>query len=220
MHEAITLAERPWRHATDAGAVVLALLRHGQTAWNAEQRFLGRTDIPLDETGHAQARRLAAAIPGPLAAGYSSPLSRALETARAVLPDPRVIDDLAELHQGELEGLDGPTAFARYPGFFEDWARDPATALVPGGETLVQLQQRAVRAIEDIASQHEPGQVVGVFTHQMVIATVSCAILDEPLANWRRHRVQNAGLTAVAWRPDGWQVVVQRVDLGGEALDA
>jgi broad specificity phosphatase PhoE len=196
--------------------VVLVLLRHGQTAWNAEQRFLGRSDVPLDAVGLAQARRLAAALPGPLAASYSSPLSRALETARAVAPDPVVLDDLAELNQGELEGLDGPTAFARYPEFFAAWADDPATARVPGGETLESLQARAVRTIDAIADRHEPGDVVGVFTHQMVIATVSCAILGDPLAAWRQHRVQNAGLTAIAWGPGGWEVVVQRVDLAAE----
>ena len=205
---------RPWEHASAQGQVVLFLVRHGQTAWNATRRFVGRTDVPLDEVGLAQAERAARALPRPFAGVYSSPLRRALDTARAVQPAPTVIDDLAELDQGELEGLDGPTAFQRFPEFFALWQQDPSGALVPGGESLVALQERALGALHDIAARHQPGEVIGVYTHQMVIASVTCFARSEPLASWRQHRVGNAHGTALAWTPEGPRVIVQRVELG------
>jgi len=207
----------PWEHARTQGEVVLVLVRHGQTAWNATRRFLGRTDVPLDATGLAQARRAAAALPEPLSAVYSSPLSRALRTARAVVDDPVVVEDLAELNQGALEGLDGPTAIQRFPDFFRAWAEDPEHATVPGGERLRDLQDRVLAAMGGIARRHEPGEVVGVYTHQMVIASATCAARGEPLVRWRDNRVGNTHMTALAWVAGAPRVVVQRVPLGDDA---
>lgn len=202
---------------------MLVLVRHGQTAWNASRRFLGQTDIPLDTLGLDQARRAAARLVHPLAGVYSSPLSRALDTARALHPDPVVVDGLAELHQGELEGLDGPTALARFPDFFQAWMRDPAAVRVPGGEGLTELRDRALRALGDIASRHRGGEVVAVFTHQMVIATTTCAARGLPLSAWREQRVGNTHATALAWEQGQPRVVGQRIPLGedpsGEGSD-
>lgn len=180
-------------------AVVLVLIRHGRTEWNATRRFVGRTDVPLDGVGTEQAHQLATLLPGPLDAAYSSPLQRALDTARAIVDDLVVIDDLAELDQGALEGLDASDAFARFPEFFASWAEDPEHAHVPGGETLGALRDRSLRALDGIAARHSPGQVIGVFTHQMVIASTTCAVDGRSLRDWRRYRVGNTGLSAVAW---------------------
>lgn len=210
---------RPWEDAAAQQRVVLLLVRHGQTEWNATHRFVGKTDVPLDDVGRAQARLAAARLPGPLAGVYSSPLSRALHTAKAVHPDPTLVPGLAELDQGDLEGLDGPTALRRYPDFFKHWSEDPATATVPGGERLTDLVQRVLPSLAHIASQHRAGEVVGVYTHQMVISTATCTAHGHPLSRWREHRVGNAHGTAVAWSPEGLQVVVQRVPYGDDTED-
>ena len=98
----------------------------------------GDAPSPVGEIGgwdQVLAARLAARLRGvPRAALYASPLARARQTAEA-LGDPLTLDDqLMELHQGELEGLDGPTAFARFPEVFAAWMSDPASAVIPGGE--------------------------------------------------------------------------------------
>jgi broad specificity phosphatase PhoE len=196
----------------EPGGVVLCLVRHGQTSWNASGRFLGRSDLPLDEVGSGQVSALSSAVGGRFTAVYASPLRRARDTALALHAAPRVVEALAELDQGHLEGLDGPTAMARFPEFFAQWARDPATAVVPGGELLGALQRRVVHALGAIASAHRPGEVVGVVTHQLAIASTACAVAREPLARWREHRVGNAQMTVLWAGGDRWRILGERID--------
>lgn len=174
--------------------VELVLVRHGRTAWNAERRFLGCTDLPLDDVGLAEAATLPAR-PGllPLTAVYASPLQRALQTARALDPAPRVHPDLREMHQGELEGLHGEEAIARFLPFFERWVEDPTGVVPPGGEALDAVQARAWAAVCAIAAAHVPGDRVALVTHQMVIAAVCTAAAGAPLRDWRGYGVPNVG---------------------------
>lgn len=193
----------PLQEALRRGARVVALVRHGQTAWNASRRFLGRTDVPLDAIGHAQARALAAAWPHPFDRVVSSPLSRASGTAGYLAAQHDRIDDLQELHQGELEGLHGEEALRRYADFFARWQADPTGLVVPGGESLDQCQERGMAAVEGLLAEAAPGELVGAFTHQMVIATVACRLAGEPLTAWRDHRVGNTMATLLARERDG-----------------
>ena len=88
----------------------ILLVRHGRTGWNDAHRFQGRTDIPLNEAGLAQAERLAERLaPWPLDAVWSSPLLRTRQTAAAVASrhgmEPRVLDELVEVNFGPWEGM-------------------------------------------------------------------------------------------------------------------
>ena len=140
-------------------SVHLHLVRHCQTAWNVEGRFLGCTDLPLTEAGHAQAALLIAAFARiPLAAIYASDLQRAVTTAAPIaaahgLPvqtDAR----LREMHQGELEGFTGKEIRPRHADFFAAWEANPADVVVPGGESLRQMLARASAAIREIVAAH------------------------------------------------------------------
>jgi broad specificity phosphatase PhoE len=207
--------ELPWRSAHESQRLVVVLVRHGQTEWNASKRFLGRTDIPLDEVGLAQAHALAQALPKRFDAAYTSPLSRAARTAEVVFgPHACAVPDFQELSQGELEGLTGPQAFAAHASFFEQWKSDPADVHVPGGESLRELQVRATRSLNDLAKNHVAGQVIGVFTHQMVIATLTCAAVEEPLSRWREHCVPNTAMTVLANGGSGWQLLASGLSAG------
>lgn len=181
-----------WRPLERAGRTPVLLIRHGQTAWNAQRRFLGQSDIPLDEVGTAQAATLARWLrPLPFQALHSSPLARAWQTAEAVgegrphgppIPAP----GLAELNQGELEGLPGSALPERFPTFLQAWIDDPENACVPGGETLGRCRDRAVEALENIAGAYVPGPPVAVVAHKMVISTLVCTVLDLPLRHYTR----------------------------------
>lgn len=195
VQDARTRAASLW--SAEADGPILVLVRHGRTDWNATGRFVGRTDVPLDTIGHRQARLLAERLPGPFTAAYASPLRRARDTARPVHDPADVVEALAELDQGALEGLDGPTAIGRFPEFFHAFKADPGRARVPGGETLGELRDRAMDAVHRVAREHGPGERIALFTHQMVISSLTCAALGRPLTAWRDHRVGNAAFTAL-----------------------
>ncbi|MEQ1503236.1 MAG: histidine phosphatase family protein [Myxococcota bacterium] len=194
---------------------MVVLVRHGRTAWNLERRFLGATDLPLDEVGRAEAVALGRAAGGRFDAVYASPLVRALDTARALAPpEPAVVDGLRELGHGALEGLEGTEAIALHPAFFRAFVDDPTHVRLPGGgETFAEVRDRALSALAGILASHRPGERVAVVTHQVVIATVTSAILGVPLAGWRSQTIPNGAAVALGW--DGrWSIAVPRWQAG------
>lgn len=138
----------------------IVLVRHGETDWNYSGRYQGQTDIPLNETGLAQAAIVAGVIAsdGPWDAIVSSPLSRARQTAEAIaaaigISVTRFDDDLRERAYGVAEGTTLAERLERWPG--NDW---------PGLEPYEAMQQRGVAALERVAATH-PGKRVLVVCH-------------------------------------------------------
>lgn len=173
--------------------LTLFLIRHGQTAWNTERRFLGRTDIPLDETGHAQAAALAASL-GTFDQVWSSPSARAMQTAERLGP-PRAHPGLLEMDMGALEGLDGP-AFARnYPDLLDGWRTDPSRIVIPGGETLAEVQTRIHGAWQEITAH--PAERVAVVTHQLALASLLCTLAGRPLHEFRTYTHLNTAYSVL-----------------------
>jgi probable phosphoglycerate mutase len=139
------------------------LWRHGQTTWNVERRFQGQTDIPLDETGEAQAeytaRRLATLRPDAI---FSSDLARAQQTAEAlskltgltIAPD----KDLRERFGGAWEGLSDQEIRERYPA-------ERATWNPPNGEPTAAVADRVAAAFIRIAGTLDRGQLAVVVSH-------------------------------------------------------
>ena len=165
------------------------LVRHGQTAWNAERRILGRSDVPLDDTGRAQARALAGVWPhdGGRVHLVSSPLARARATADALAERvgvlPELVPDLTEQDQGELEGLPAQELATRHAALLSAWRDDPGAVTLPGGEGMAAVQARGLAALGTLTARTE-GTLV-VVTHQIWISAVLCGIAGEPLARWR-----------------------------------
>lgn len=192
-------------------AVELILIRHGRTSWNAEGRFLGRTDIPLDEVGLAQAAALAQ---DPelvhVDAVYASPLARAADTARALGRPVTLVPGLREMEQGELEGLDFASALSTHGAFLRAWRVDPTGVCVPGGESLDQVRDRGLAALGAIAAAHQPGQRVVVVSHQMVLASVCSALAEAPLVGWRSFTLEHVGRHRVHAVQGGMRLVTQR----------
>jgi broad specificity phosphatase PhoE len=172
----------------------VTLVRHGRTEWNRVERFRGRADLPLDETGMAQARATArrlAAGPPPQAV-YSSPLSRARQTAEAIaaafgLPV-RVQEALADIDYGQWQGLTPAQVKERWPGLYEEWLQAPQRARIPGGESLRRLRRRAMAGVTELCRRHDGGAVVLV-AHTVVNRIILLGILG--LGNerfWRLHQ--------------------------------
>jgi phosphoserine phosphatase len=126
----------------------LTLVRHGATAWNEDGLCLGRRDIPLSATGRRQAECLRAALSGErFDRVFSSPLSRAVETARLLGHEPEILDDLAEIDRGAWEGLLPDAIRKRDAALHARWYDDPKGLAMPGGEAFDHLWERAGRAL-------------------------------------------------------------------------
>ena len=179
----------------------LLLVRHGQTAWNIQRRVLGRTDIPLDETGTAQAIDLPGRI-GPVLAVWSSPLARARQTAEPLATAtgvPVLFDhDLIEMDQGELEGLGDVDLLALHGDLVQAWRADPGGLRLPGGETMDEVADRALAALNRIVG-HNPTGRTAVVTHQLVLAATLCRLQGLPLSRWRHHTHPNTAWAEIEW---------------------
>lgn len=134
----------------------IILVRHGQTEWNRIERFRGRADVPLNETGLAQAEAAGERVAQtwqPVAV-YTSPLSRSVKTAQAIakhfnLPV-QIHPGLADIDYGEWQGLTPEEASQRWPEQIDAWYQHPEQAQIPGGETLADLRQRAMETVIDL----------------------------------------------------------------------
>jgi uncharacterized phosphatase len=136
----------------------ILLARHGETDWNREGRFQGHADPPLNRTGRAQAVDLSVALMAEeLAAVYSSPLQRALETAEVIAAshglEPVPVDGLREVDVGSWSGLTRAEIDERFPGHERH-----------DGETREAHSARVVAALEQIAHTH-PGERILVVSH-------------------------------------------------------
>ncbi len=177
------------------------LLRHAETTWNAARRFQGTHDSPLSEQGRRQVRSLVGVLRQlPLAAVYSSPLQRAQETAQALAEAhglPLVLaDGLRELHMGEWEDRLLDDLAVEDAERLQAWWDSPHTVRMPGGESLLEVQDRAVRAFWDLAARHE-GQTIALVAHGGVNKTVLLALLGAPLASYWRIRQSNACINMI-----------------------
>jgi len=187
-------------------------LRHGETEWNAEGRLCGSTDVPLSDAGRHQARLLAMRFESiPIDAVYSSPLGRALETARivgdAVGRDLIVDHRLTELNYGNWEGSTFDEIRRNSPAIYRAWDADPATNAPPGGETGVQLIERVTPFLADVARRHPSGHVV-VACHKSVCRLLACHLMGLPLSEYRRQiPMQNAAMNIFEAIEGKWQVV-------------
>ena len=180
----------------------LYLVRHGETEWNATQRVQGVSDIPLSETGRAQARAVADALgERTLTAVYSSDLSRASETADHIAAahglSVQLRPALREMHQGELEGMVFADVMRDYPDLMSAWMESPADVVMPGGgESLQQVHDRAWPVLEDIIAAHDSGRVA-IVSHALTLRSILTEVLGLPLNQCRSFHIDTAGVTHV-----------------------
>lgn len=187
--------------------VRLILIRHGHVAGNtlSEARVNGWTECPLSPLGRRQARALRhrLALEPPAAALYSSPLQRAVDTARALAGLPlgplRLLPELREMYCGEIDGLPAPEAQQRYPHLWEaNQRQDDEDLHWPGGETYREFRQRCLTGLRRIVQTH-PGERAVVVTHAGVISQILGAIHGLHSAQWASFRPGNGSLTEVEW---------------------
>jgi 2,3-bisphosphoglycerate-dependent phosphoglycerate mutase len=167
----------------------LTLVRHGRTIWHAENRYAGVSDVPLDETGRAQAVALAGwARRQRFDALVCSPVPRAVATAAPVAAalgiEPEVVADLREVDFGIAEGRTLAELRVSHPDAAAAFVADPVAHLFPGAEPPAAAAERAVGALRGVAERHR-GRSVLVVAHNTLLRLALCAWLGIPLAHYR-----------------------------------
>lgn len=201
----------------------IVAVRHGRTAWNAEQRLQGHLDVPLDALGRAQAVRLAAALAEEgLAAIYSSDLRRAHDTAAPLaaatgLPvgtDPA----LRERSFGRLEGATYAEIERDWPEDALRWRRRDPDFGPGGGESLNAFYARTVAAVGAIAARHA-GEAIAVFAHGGVLDCLYRAATRMDLRAPRSWQLGNAAINRLLHHGEGFVVVGWNDDAHLAGLD-
>ena len=192
-------------------------IRHGETAWNRDTRIQGQLDIGLNERGRAQAEAVAEALRGePLAAIYSSDLSRARETAQAIANAagaPLHLDNqLRERAFGHFQGKTWAEIAEHWPEDSLRWRQRDLDLAPGGGESLPVLYERCIGAVLRIAAAH-PGEAIAIVAHGGVMDCIYRAGTRQSLQAARAWQLGNAtinrllytgeGLVVTGWNDDG-----------------
>ena len=159
----------------------LFLVRHGATAATEEDRFSGSTGAELSEQGRWQAARLGERLSQEnITAIYSSPLSRALETARIVAGhcrlEPVICDGLREIGHGHWEGMKREDVERQFGAEYAAWEANPFAFAPEGGESGVAVLARALPVIREIVAAHRGGQML-VVSHKATLRLVLSSVL-------------------------------------------
>ena len=198
----------------------LLLIRHGETAWNAEHRIQGQLDVPLSPLGILQSARLAECLANePIDAVYSSEQSRAWLTAAPlaarlgleVIAEPR----LRERSFGIFEGLTLDEIAARYPAEFFKWRERDPTWRPEGGESGQQLIDRVMSAVTEIGSRHA-NQTVALISHGGVLDVVYRAARVLQWHAPREHQMLNAAVNRLTASASASAPIALSIDLWGD----
>jgi probable phosphoglycerate mutase len=178
----------------------ILLIRHGQTAWNREERFRGQVDLPLDDLGLKQAEAVGQRVASdwkPYAI-YASSLQRTLQTAAAVARacGLRAIihDSLLDIDYGAFAGLTPAEAADHYPDLARAWRQAPHTVHFPDGESLADVRGRAEAALGEFIAKH-PDQTVVLVTHVVVCRLLLCSLLGLDSSHFWQFQPATASLS-------------------------
>ncbi|MEV0346696.1 histidine phosphatase family protein [Nonomuraea sp. NPDC050680] len=192
----------------------IALVRHGESVWHAENRYAGLSDIELTPRGLDQAGQLASwAGRAGLSAVWASTLSRArvtaIASAEAAGVELRVDERLRELDFGQADGLTAAEMRERFPEARAAFEAGPATNPLPGGEDPKLAADRFTECLRDIAAA-QPDSRVMVVAHTTVIRIALCRLMGVPLDEYRRlfPKLDNCAITEI--RPRDGQVAILR----------
>ncbi len=187
-------------------------IRPGETEWNRLGRWQGWVAVPLNEHGRRQARQLALYIRNiGMAALYTSDLKRALETAEILAQElgfaPVLDSRLRERNIGAWQGLTLEEMCAWYPDEYARALENPAAFKVPGGESRLDVLERALQAFNGILAQ-DNGETVGIISHTTAIHALLHHLIPECRAN--EIAVSNMSVTTIV-RDDGdqWHLVAR-----------
>ena len=180
----------------------IILVRHGETEWNLAEIFRGRIDVGLNETGVKQAELLAEYLSDvKIESIYSSPLKRAVKTAEAIAGyhriDIKITPGLIDFNFGEWQGLPHQEVQKRYKELYTEWLNNPHQVVIPGGESLNDVRQRAIAAVDDAIAKYK-GTVILV-SHRVVNKVLICALLGLDNSHFWQIRQDTCSITSFSY---------------------
>jgi len=166
--------------------IKLILIRHPETDWNKQKRYMGRADIPLNSRGRKQARIISNYLKKEkVSVVYSSGLKRALETAELIAKthNLKVKEDerLNETDFGQWEGMTFKQIQKRYPGLAKKFLSNLLKLKIPGGESFSEFKNRISASLKEILAE-EQGNVV-IIAHGGVNRVIICELLKIPFSH-------------------------------------
>ncbi|HBU29532.1 MAG: phosphoglycerate kinase [Thiobacillus sp. GWE1_62_9] len=188
----------------------ICLIRHGETRWNAEGRIQGHTDIPLNETGRAQALAMAFnAAHHRFHAIYSSDLLRATETAQVLAQrealEVKLLPQLRERHFGLFQGLTAAQGAERHPEAYAHYIARDLDYDFGTGESLRGFAERVVDGIDWLV-RHHGGQTIAAVCHSGVLDVVYRRASGRPLDTPRDFKIPNCALNWFHFDGQGWHL--------------
>ncbi len=179
------------------------LIRHGETDWNLEKRFQGRENVPLNGKGKKQAQLLARRLKEKeLTAVYSSPLSRARETAEIIGAvhglTPCIVEKLGEISFGSLEGKKYTELNENERKIIDRWMVDPETVSIPRGETFKQFRERILESYNELLNVEQEGDLA-IVTHGGAIKVLVADILKVPFSRFAALILFPGSLTTILY---------------------
>ena len=191
-------------HTDQSGfSVRFIFIRHGEAQWNADGKYLGITDLPLNEKGMEQARALGKRFEGiHVDAVYSSPLQRAYDTAMAVAGpkglEVQTLPGMREIDYGDWEGHTISENRALYGDPFEDYRRDPFTYPLSGEGSQGRALLRVGQCMEDLKAQYRgSGKTLAVVSHGGILKLALFWLLGISPRLYRCIELENTSLTIV-----------------------
>ncbi|NJK80601.1 MAG: histidine phosphatase family protein [Chloroflexaceae bacterium] len=190
----------------------LLMIRHGETDWNVTLQYQGHAQVPLNQRGREQARRVAKRLRRYEAiALYGSDLPRAWETAAIIGEEinlPRQArPELREIDVGQWEGLTPEELYRRFPDHMQEYERDPARVVRLGGESYAQLQERALLWLKEVEAHHKPGETIIAVSHGGTIRALLCHVIGLDLAYFGRMWIENGSITELRYKAPGWRLM-------------
>ncbi len=183
----------------------LLIVRHGETTWNREGRYQGRTDVPLSGEGEAQARALGKRLADlPIAIALASPLARTRRTAEAILGDRKVALEpeaaLIEISHGQWEGQLASDIEHSHAEMFGTWRTRPDRHVPagPDAETLGDVEERAWPVLVRTCARLGDDETALIVAHDAVNRVLLCRVLGLPLTRVWTFRQAPASLNVLS----------------------
>lgn len=186
------------------------VVRHGQTAWNLEEVFRGRADIPLDETGKKEVHLAGEALKDEtLHAVFSSPLSRSMETAENIAKFQNInvtpLEAIIDISYGQWEGKPLVEVQEKFPDLYALWLEEPHKVRFPEGESLEEVRERTMDALDKLVAKHQ-NEAIALVAHRVPNKVICCALLGIDNSNFWRIQQDTASTNLFTYTDGQWIV--------------